>query len=373
MEGERVEPTEQERRSPVVETKPSDTASSMVVQAKMLVGAANDSAEREADRVARNVVASLRRGGAGDSGAGGDGAGDGDLVSRSTTSRIRRASTIGAEGGTVDRDFESRVRSARGTGTSLPAEVGEQMQRAFGSDFSSVRLHSDARSHALNRTIQARAFTTGSDIFLGQDAPSLASTAGTELLAHELTHVVQQGGDAQRSIIRREFIHGSAEEDAELFDKEPPVDKALTGNVARRAAELGITEGNMGHYLERHTFKYQKLNAKTVSPGAGFFPYHTDGHRTTVDDVEAMLEEALTKLPDGTAIGQSPVSVSVDLSNGLRVNVGALKNGKLAAFFPVPGGSHPGFHAYTSDELKQIRAAKNTATAAAAGGGGGTP
>lgn len=323
------------------------------VQTKMMVGAAGDSAELEADRVARNVMRSLKR----------DDSPTGTVVSRSMPSRIRRSSTIGAAGGDVDSEFESRVRSASGSGAALPTDVGDRMQRAFGADFSGVRVHSDQQSHALNSKIQARAFTTGNDIFLGKSAPSLRSAPGTELLAHELTHVVQQGSAAQRSMIRREYIHGSAAEDAELFDKVAPVDKPLDVSPGSRAAKFNITSGNMKHYLERHTFMYQRLNSKTVSPGAGFFPY-----KTTADNVKAMLDEALTKLPDNTVIGTSPVSVAVNLSNGLRVNVGALKNGKLSAFFPIAGGSHPGFHAYSSDELKAIRTVKNTPPPAATAG-----
>lgn len=356
-----AEPVETERMSPAPASRPRHTASPVPVQPKLMVGAADDGAEREADRVARTVVASLRRGGADDP------AGSDDIVARPST-RIRRASTIGAAGGEVDQDFESRVRSARGGGAALPTEVGHQMQGAFGADFSGVRLHTDSQSHALNSRIQARAFTTGSEIFLGGTAPSLATAAGKELLAHELTHLVQQDAHAQRSIIRRDYLRGSAAKDADLFDKEAPVDKPLDVSAGSRAAKFGITAGNMKHYLERHTFKYQRLNAKTVSPGAGFFPHTTNGHTTTADDVKAMLDEALAKLPDSATIGTTPVSVPVDLSNGLRVNVGALKGGKLSAFFPIAGGTNPGFHEYSSDELKAIRTVKNAPAA-----GGGTP
>jgi hypothetical protein len=62
------------------------------------------------------------------------------------------------------------------------------MEPAFGADFSGVRLHHDSESDALARSMTAKAFTTGADIFLRQDA----SPSDTSLLAHELTHVVQQ-------------------------------------------------------------------------------------------------------------------------------------------------------------------------------------
>jgi hypothetical protein len=83
------------------------------------------------------------------------------------------------------------------------------MESAFGSDFSGVRVHTGSEAHALNRAVNAVAFTTGQDIFFRDGAYSPGSTDGKELLAHELTHVVQQGGalptnrKAQRFSIQR--------------------------------------------------------------------------------------------------------------------------------------------------------------------------
>ncbi|MBR8841045.1 MAG: DUF4157 domain-containing protein [Stigonema ocellatum SAG 48.90 = DSM 106950] len=71
-----------------------------------------------------------------------------------------------------------------------------QMVQAFGTDFSGVKVHTDSRSDHLNKSVQARAFTTGQDIFFRQGEYSPGSHSGQELLAHELTHVVQQNGGA---------------------------------------------------------------------------------------------------------------------------------------------------------------------------------
>ena len=67
------------------------------------------------------------------------------------------------------------------------------MEGAFGADFSGVRVHTDRRSTDLNERLQARAFTLGSDIFVHKPA-DLSGSSGAHLLAHELTHVVQQSG-----------------------------------------------------------------------------------------------------------------------------------------------------------------------------------
>jgi len=159
---------------------------------------------------------------------------------------------------------------------------------------------------------------------------------------------------ARRQVIRRAFVNGTAAKDAPLFEKIAPVDAAIQLGGDSDAAKFGITATNMKHYLERHTFKYQRLNSKTIKPAAGMFP-----QGTTVDNVKAWLVEALSKLPETSTIGESAVSTSVTLSNGLKVNLGALKGGKLSAFFPIEGGSHTGYHKYSADELKAIRDAKN--------------
>jgi hypothetical protein len=68
------------------------------------------------------------------------------------------------------------------------------MESSFGADFGGVRIHHDARSDGLSQALSARAFTTGRDVFFRQGEYSPGTSGGRELLAHELTHVVQQNG-----------------------------------------------------------------------------------------------------------------------------------------------------------------------------------
>ena len=71
----------------------------------------------------------------------------------------------------------------------------EQMEPTFGADFSGVRVHADTEADTLNRAVSARAFTTGQDIFFREGEYNPGSSSGRELLAHELTHVVQQNSN----------------------------------------------------------------------------------------------------------------------------------------------------------------------------------
>jgi hypothetical protein len=100
----------------------------------------------------------------------------------------------------VTPEVEDAIQSARGGGQALDSSARVQMETAFGADFGGVRVHEDARSDGLNRSLSARAFTTGQDIFFKQGEYSPGSSNGRELLAQELTHVVQQGGGVRAKL-----------------------------------------------------------------------------------------------------------------------------------------------------------------------------
>ena len=68
------------------------------------------------------------------------------------------------------------------------------MSAKFGVDFSGVRIHDDSEAVGLAKELQAQAFTHGRDIYFNEGKFDPESGAGKNLLAHELTHVVQQAG-----------------------------------------------------------------------------------------------------------------------------------------------------------------------------------
>ena len=90
--------------------------------------------------------------------------------------------------------LESRLNSSKGGGSSLPEGTRSQMEGAFGTDFSSVRVHTDSSAVQMNKELGAHAFTHGSDIYFNAGKYDTGSSDGQRLLAHELTHTVQQGG-----------------------------------------------------------------------------------------------------------------------------------------------------------------------------------
>jgi hypothetical protein len=129
------------------------------------------------------------------------------LIQRNQNGKVQREAqagdqhrAVGLEGGEVSGEVQSQIRSARGGGRPLDRTVGSQVGGALGADFSGVKVHTDSQSDNLNRSLSAQAFTTGSDIFFSQGAYNPGTHSGKQLLAHELTHVVQQGGGKQNNV-----------------------------------------------------------------------------------------------------------------------------------------------------------------------------
>jgi len=103
-------------------------------------------------------------------------------------------------GGEVDSSVESAIESMRGNGQPLSQTAQNFFEPRFGYDFSRVRIHADSQGDGLARSLQARAFTVGSDVVFraGEYAPE--TNEGRKLLAHELTHVAQQSGQAATQV-----------------------------------------------------------------------------------------------------------------------------------------------------------------------------
>ena len=176
-----------------------------ILQTRLKVGAPNDIYQQEADRVAGQVMRMLEP----------------DLQTKPLVSQhpqitpIQRlcpeceeemphqpmeeeqqriqTQAVADSPSEVAPDLESKIQSQRGSGQPLPESSRNFFGPRMGTDFSSVRVHNSVTADNLNQALNARAFTTGQDIFFRHGEYNPGSSSGKELLAHELTHVVQQG------------------------------------------------------------------------------------------------------------------------------------------------------------------------------------
>lgn len=178
------------------------------IQAKLTVNAPNDQYEQEADTTAKQVVAAINAPAAKTITAQRqeeDNAAEQAMAKPLSTLQRQEDDELAMtkpdiqrvrydNGGAVDEDVERDIQGAQGKGHPLADNVRGPIEQAFGADFSGVNIHTDSQSDQLNQAVQAKAFTTGQDIFFRQGEYSPSSQSGQELLAHELTHVVQQTG-----------------------------------------------------------------------------------------------------------------------------------------------------------------------------------
>jgi hypothetical protein len=129
-------------------------------------------------------------------------------------------------------EIEGAIQAARGGGQALEGAVRAQMESALDADFSGVRVHTDGQADALNQALSARAFTTGQDIFFKQGEYRPGMSTGQELLAHELTHVVQQTGDE----VKRRLTVGAPDDE---YEKE--ADQVALALMRREAQPIRTT------------------------------------------------------------------------------------------------------------------------------------
>jgi len=147
------------------------------LQAKLSIGASNDPLEQEADRVAEQVLATPAH----------------SIVSV-TPPRIQRyTSQATADAGDAPPSVDRVLASA---GRPLDPALQQDMGERFGHDFSKVRVHTGAAAEQSARDVNAHAYTVGRDIVFGASRFAPDTHQGRSLLAHELTHIVQQGAVA---------------------------------------------------------------------------------------------------------------------------------------------------------------------------------
>lgn len=111
---------------------------------------------------------------------------------------ISRRASSSTSGVAVGNATERGILASRGIGQPMPTALRSRMESSFGADFSGVRLHTGSTAETMSSDLNAKAFTYGNDIYFNRGQYSPDTTAGQHLIAHELTHVVQQSGKVGR-------------------------------------------------------------------------------------------------------------------------------------------------------------------------------
>ena len=170
----------------------------------LVVGRVDDPQERHADEVADRVMSDIRR-----QAATGEPAGP-SALGRRPVAALRRsapapapttAPVVGAEGGELDADLTGEINRRRGGGSALPEQVSAGLGELSGTA-AGVRIHDDADSDRLAKSLSAKAFTVGNDVFFASGEYRPDTEEGQHTLAHEVAHAAN-GENATRRISRK--------------------------------------------------------------------------------------------------------------------------------------------------------------------------
>jgi hypothetical protein len=161
------------------------------VQAKLTVGAPNDEYEQEADQVADRAMRMAQP------------SHEAERPADIQPALVQRQVSADARTTELSPEIESKITSSRGGGNPLSESERSFAEPRFGMDFGGVRVHNDDRANKVAGELNAQALTSGQDIYFGAGTYQPGTQQGDHLLAHELTHVVQQredGANLQRAL-----------------------------------------------------------------------------------------------------------------------------------------------------------------------------
>ena len=145
------------------------------VQAKLQVGQANDRYEQEADKIANHAI------------------GDEKSKSINNPSIDYSSQDQNMPQPSTSQSIYTQLETTKGKGQALSPALRQQFEPKFYADFSNVKLHHNDSAHQLCQQLNAKAFTYGADIYFNKGEYQTNHTSGRRLLAHELTHTLQQG------------------------------------------------------------------------------------------------------------------------------------------------------------------------------------
>ncbi|MCD0470426.1 DUF4157 domain-containing protein [Flavobacterium sp. JAS] len=148
-----------------------------------------------------------------------------------------------------DNELEGKLDNSKGGGAGLDKNTKKEMESGFGTDFSNVKIHTDASAVQMSQELGAQAFTNGNDVYFNQGKYNPGSQEGKHLLAHELTHTVQQTGAKQKSgTIQKSSIENHPED----LQAEQPENPQFRGNPPLEKAndnQMLISTGQKGQYV----------------------------------------------------------------------------------------------------------------------------
>ena len=232
------------------------------LQRKLAIGASHDPLEREADRVADQVMAATA-----------------NPTVNSTPPRIQRLTGHATgENGTAPASVDRVLASG---GRPLEPALQQDMGQRFGHDFSQVRVHSSVAAEQSAKDVNAHAYTVGTNIVFGAGRFAPGTHEGRRLLAHELTHVVQQTGGGRSEKAQQQRALANGKESPDVVIGQTPAVPTIQRDVEVRPPGRGEASA-----FDRRQELIDRLNTLSAA-----IQYRLEGRRIVFDVID---EPALT-------------------------------------------------------------------------------
>ena len=234
-------------------------------------------------------------------------------------------------------DISSELQSSRGAGSALPEASRNQMEAGFGTDLSDVRVHTDQRAQRMAQDIGAQAFTSGSDIYFNQGRFNPGTAQGDALLAHELTHTIQQGAvDPQQT--PQSTANGSTSATATSTTEVDSVsENAITSPNSETPANA---EAAVHHQEEKpQNAEAQTGEAQTAATPYPRIPQEDPAFQQAENQVEDRAETAQTTQPASQAAAAAsaaaPAASNEQLSEAQAGQVAVMEEQEPGTFDAV--------------------------------------
>ena len=214
-------------------------------------------------------------------------------------------------------DFTAQLTFSARSGSSLNNPTRSFMESCFGADFSNVRVHTGGEAERMNRCIHARAFTHGRDVYFNQGQYQPEAKEGMKLLAHELTHVIQQGAAEMQ-----QNVGSPIRERTNPKNSSQGVQRPLTAQLQKRhpmheliqCAEFGTYISTLGdqqflNAAERYYRSWRHPNIKRVS-NMDQILVDLSRSRGNIDTFRIVSHATAGNMDLGTTANFSPASFS---------------------------------------------------------------
>ncbi len=230
----------------------------------------------------------------------------------------------GGTGGVAPASVVQGLHGSQGGGRQLPNATSRFMGNAFGADFSGVRMHTDSNAVQMNRSLGANAFTHGNNIYFNAGKYNPGTASGDRLIAHELTHTLQQGAATQGGMVQADFLVEPTTPDREGRELDAPkMAAAIAWNQARHtdAAEISLIRDIIGLSQEPAVIDESFVNA--VIEYQAIYGLSRDGKLGPATATQLAREVVAGESLIGGAEGRAALAPATNLKTAIETLINA--------------------------------------------------